>query len=145
MATSSSQVRSGDNEILIDLVSGGPTSSPPVPRFGIVAHVNDVARAFVLALSPHLSIPSGSSFILAANKGVPVDWNDASDVVQALFPEAVQSGMLSLERDQPSIATGMFDVSETESVLGLEFRSFEEAVRSVVGQYIELLEYEMED
>lgn len=114
-----------------------------MPRFSTVVHVNDVARANVLALSPHLSIPSGSSFILAANDGAPADWNAAKDVVRAMFPEALQSGLLMLERDQPSIATGVYDVSETERVLGLGFRSFEEAVRSVVGQYVGLVEDEM--
>ncbi|KAL9620984.1 MAG: hypothetical protein Q9160_004502 [Pyrenula sp. 1 TL-2023] len=144
LASNSSEVRAGSNDVLIDLVTASSRSTPPTPRSSTVVHVNDVARAHVLALSPHLTIPSGSSFILAANQGVSIDWDFARDIVWETFPEAVQNGLLRLERNQPSMRTGMYDVSETERVLGLDFRSFEEAVRSVIGQYVELLEHEME-
>lgn len=144
LASHSSEIRAGSNDILVDLVTASSRSTPSTPHFSTVVHVNDVARAHVLALSPHLTIPSGSSFILAANDGVPIDWDFARNVVWETFPEAVQNGLLRLEINQPSMRTGMYDVSETERVLGLDFRSFEEAVRSVVGQYVELLEHEVE-
>ncbi|KAL9115945.1 MAG: hypothetical protein Q9227_000313 [Pyrenula ochraceoflavens] len=127
------EVRQGSNDILMDLVLGKQTSRP---FMGAVVHLDDVARAHVLALNPALA-DGGDNFILAANGGNSVEWNEATDIASELFPDAVESGILPLGGYQLSTKMA-FDVSNSETKLGIQFKGFDQMVASVVGQYVEL-------
>ncbi|MCJ1411993.1 hypothetical protein MMC19_006085 [Ptychographa xylographoides] len=103
-----------------------------VPRMSGTVHLHDVAKIHVLALDP--KIPGGQSFATIKN----MKWNDNIAFVKREFPDAVKSGKVPVNGDQPTLNVD-FDASNTEKVFGIKFQGYEEATRSVVEQYVSLL------
>jgi hypothetical protein len=70
-----------------------------------------------------------------------VSWVDVEKVVKKLFPMEVETGILPLGGECPDWALH-FDPSKTTARLGVEFHGIEDMVKSLVGQYVELVEKE---
>lgn len=130
----------GSNAIALSIVLG--SESAPGKRPLMVSHLQDVARIEVAALDEGkvaLGAGESKSYLLdggSANNGV--DFDDAKEVVRKAFPEAVESGKLKLGGGIEGAKLNI-DASETVETFG-ELRSYEDAVKSIVGQYLELLE-----
>ena len=133
LVTRKEDVGQGSNDIIVNLVLGKRSTRP---FMGGVVHLDDVAKAHVLALDSTLA-NGGDNFILAANGGDNIEWNDTTEIAREMFPDAVEEGILPLGGYQLSLKTA-FDVSNSEEKLGIRFKDFEDMVASVVGQYVEL-------
>ena len=102
------------------------------PYIGASVHVDDVARAHVRALNV-AAVPGNQSYILSQ----PTRWNDAKGIVRRAFPAAVETRVLVARGNIGSVELPV-DTSLTELVFGFRHISFEEQVKSVVGQFLEL-------
>ena len=100
---------------------------------GAAVHVEDVARAHVAALSPRVVVYGGGGFILSQ----PARWNDAIGVAKRAFPQGFESRTFVDRGDLGTIDLPL-DTAMAERALRFEFLGFEEQVRSVAGQYLEL-------
>jgi hypothetical protein len=104
-----------------------PNASP-----GTVVHVEDVARIHIEALDEK-KITGNANFIAS----VSVQFKDALEIVARLFPEAVQDGRLPLGGKRATLPVTI-DIQETLDIFG-PLKGYEEMIKSVVGQYLELL------
>jgi nucleoside-diphosphate-sugar epimerase len=134
LVTRKEDVHNGSNDVMVDLVLGAKGGRP---RFANTVFVDDVARVEVLALDATLA-KHGDNFIAAGSpSGKSIAWNDVTEAVRRLFPDAVKSGVLPLGGSQESIPVN-YDVSKTEEALGLTFAGLETQTKSLIGQYVEL-------
>lgn len=134
LVTRKEDVHNGSNDVVVDLVLGAKGGRP---RKANTVFVDDVAKVEVLALDPKLA-KNGDNFIAAGSpSGKSIEWNDVTQIVSKLFPDAVKSGILPLGGDQESIPSS-YDVSKTEAAFGFKFAGLETQVESLIGQYVEL-------
>ena len=108
-----------------------PDGSRSGPKPGLAIDIRDVAEVHFAALDQG-KVAGNRSY--GATQGVV--WGDAFAVVERRFPEAVKAGVFR-DLEAPTIPAP-WDASETERVFGMKFRSFEESVGSVAGQWVEL-------
>ena len=134
LATNRASLLTGTRAFAMSIVLGQKTEKPLV---GQAVHVDDVARAHVDALKS--SIPGNRDYILTSDSPEGIEWNDAKTVVEKHFPEAVAEGILSMEGGTPT-RKWRIDAEPTEMAFGWKCQSFEETMRSLVGQYLELVE-----
>ncbi|KAL3475435.1 NAD(P)-binding protein [Aspergillus californicus] len=111
--------------------------SSPFPYVGVPVHVADVARAHVDAVDGDV-VPGNSEYILASDAPQGVNWNeDGRGIVRKWFPEEVARGVFPFEGGLETVRWRL-DASETERVFGWAFTGFEETMRGLAGQYLEL-------
>lgn len=107
------------------------------PYVGVPVHVADVARAHVDAVNGDL-IPGNTEYILSSDTPDGVQWNqDVRQAAEKYFPEAVASGLLPLEGSLQTIKWRI-DAMSTEKAFGWKFTTFEETVKQMLAQYIQL-------
>jgi nucleoside-diphosphate-sugar epimerase len=123
----------GTNALILGAALG---NNNPIPMPGVSVHNEDVARLHVEALKP--SIPAGS-YIASSGGLAGTQWERINDVVSRVFPDAVEKGILPNTGHVSSFVNHV-DYSKTEKVFGWKLQDFESQVKSVVGQYIELVE-----
>lgn len=131
LITSPEGYKTGTNRYVVNLLQGSRTDSPGL---GVTVHVDDCALAHVKALDP--KVKGNQDFILSSSENVVYD--DAIEIVKKWFPDAVESGKLSVDGDLPQTKI-TFDLTATENVLGIKGRSYEDQVKGIVGHYLELL------
>ncbi|RAK95949.1 NAD(P)-binding protein [Aspergillus ibericus CBS 121593] len=125
MQTSAEEVQAGSNGILWGSVMGG------VPLGGITGvHIQDVAEAHVKALDP--KIQDGSKYLLSAPA---TTWRDVARVVLKAYPN-IGAKITEEVEGSPSIPT---DTTKAEVELGMQWRSWEDMVRSVMDQQLGFL------
>ncbi|TVY16702.1 putative uncharacterized oxidoreductase [Lachnellula arida] len=138
----------GDNEMITDpkLISDGTVSAAftqvlggdsgwgAVPSTSI--HPADIARLHVEALDP--KIEGNHSFLAVSEGQRGTRWEEAIEIVNCSFPEAVKKGFLPNNGPATTKRTKV-ESSRTEKVFGFKFQSYEEQVKSVVKQYLGLL------
>ncbi|MCJ1289542.1 hypothetical protein MMC34_001075 [Xylographa carneopallida] len=129
LATSAEGVIKGTNGMMMGQVLGAKSDQP---RMSGTVHLHDVAKVHILALD--LAVKGGQSFAAIKNNV----WNDALRYVKKHFPEAVESGKLPANGDQPTLNID-FDASKTEEAFGFKFQDYEAQTVSVVEQYLSLL------
>jgi len=130
LVTDAKNATEGTNATTVNILlgqAGGPTPSTSV-------YVNDIAKMHVLALDP--KIPGGEMFIGVSDDS-NIRWEDAIEIVKKNFPEAVAKGIFPLGGSNETKKL-IIDNSYTKKVLGVEFASYEEQVKSVAQHYIEL-------
>ena len=130
LASNRADILAGTNGAALGHVLGsniGPTPSASV-------FIDDVARMHVLALDP--KVPGGQLF-LGVSENSNTRWEDALDIVKKHFPKAVENRTFPLSGSNPTRRL-IFDNEYTKKTLGIEFVSFEEQVKSVAEQYLEL-------
>jgi nucleoside-diphosphate-sugar epimerase len=119
----------GSNSVLLGLLLGNQNSWP---SHGNAALVTDVAKVHVLALDP--KVEGGTALITSRS----LVWEDALSVLKTEFSDDVAAGRLSAEGKQPTQQLTI-DGSATEDILGIKFSPYEDLVRQVAGQYVELV------
>lgn len=85
--------------------------------------------------SPRIDTVFGPYFLFAAN-GVIWD-RDPAAIARRYFPEQVDSKTLPLEGSLETIKWRL-DATETENVFGWKMTSFEETMKEVITQYLQL-------
>lgn len=131
LATTRAEILAGTNGAALGHVVGSGTgrTTPSTSVF-----VDDVARMHVLALDPRVA---GGQFFLGVSEASTTRWEEAFDVVKKHFPEAVEKGTFPLNGENVTKRL-IFDNGYTKKVLGIEFASFEEQVKSVAEHYLAL-------
>lgn len=104
-----------------------------VPYSGNCVLVDDVALVHVLSLDAE-KVPGNRGYIMTTGNML---WEDATKYAQKYYPEAFASSTLSTGGKQPTIEINM-DFSESEKTFGFKFSGFEEQVKQLAGQYLEL-------
>ncbi|KAL6828800.1 NAD(P)-binding protein [Trichoderma sp. SZMC 28015] len=122
-------LRTGSNGVLLSLVTGKRFEFEMV---GNAAYGEDVARAHVVALDPH--VPGNRTYVINRE----IVWNDAITIAKKLYPEAFEDGRLKAGNCPNFVIK--WDISETENELRINLQPLETMIQSVVGQYLELLE-----
>ena len=115
-------------------VLGGDSGWGAVPSTSV--HVQDIARLHVESLDP--KIEGNQSFLAVSEGERGTRWEEAIGIVNRNFPEAVKKGVLPNNGTAATKRTKI-DSSRTEKVFGFKFQSYEEQVKSVVKQYLELV------
>ncbi|KAL8688607.1 MAG: hypothetical protein Q9218_005527 [Villophora microphyllina] len=130
LAVTKAEAMAGTNGTALGHVlgnTGGPTPSTSVP-------VDGVAKMHVHALDPKVA---GEQFFLGVSDRSSTNWEDAFKIVKKYLPEAVEKGVFPLSGSHPTKRL-LFDSEYTKRILGNEFASFEEQIKSVAKQYREL-------
>ena len=138
LVTESKKILSGTNRVAFSPVLG---KKADIANPGTMNHVDDVAKVHVLALRKDVKGAQIQNFGLQSDGIDGAIWGTTVDIVKKHFPEAVKAGILPANGTQPTKRL-RYDVSETEKVLGIKFRSYEDQVVSVTEHYLELLEKE---
>lgn len=130
LAESVAELRVGStNSILLNLLLG---SKNEWPYNGNAILGTDVAKLHVLALDP--KVKGNQSFVAST----PIIWEDAMDVLRTTFSAELEAGRFSVEGKQPTLPIKM-DGTKTEEALGIKFAPYEDQVKQVAEQYLELL------
>ncbi|KAG6008455.1 hypothetical protein E4U21_004477 [Claviceps maximensis] len=128
-----SSITKGTNGILMGPLLG---QTRDFSLTGATVHVSDVAKMHVLALDP--KIKGNQDFLAAAESSI--DWAESFDIVKRRYPEQCAEGIFEMDelaRLPPTVKTSI-DNSRARNVLGIEFKTFEEQVVSVVDHFLEL-------
>ncbi|KAK2598895.1 hypothetical protein QQS21_005637 [Conoideocrella luteorostrata] len=119
------ELDAGTNRIVLATITGKSTHNP-MPAGA--THVDDVAKAHLAGLKEGFS----------GNFGVTKvhDFNDAWIAIQKHFPEAVADGTFK-KGNQPTVPVN-WNAHQTEIDLKFNFKTYEDMVVDVAGQYLEL-------
>ncbi|KHN99773.1 reductase [Metarhizium album ARSEF 1941] len=134
--TEASSIAKGSNSLIM-----GPLLGHARDRLvsGEGVHVDDVARMHVLALDPQVA---GNQDFLAASPGLGgVDWTETFEIVKRRYPKEYADGVFNFDgvADQATPSPpARVDSAKATRVLGIQFKTFEEQVVSVVDHFLEL-------
>ncbi|KAL7931549.1 NAD(P)-binding protein [Trichoderma chlorosporum] len=120
------------NSVLMGLLRGSQTD---VPSNSNSVLVDDAAQIHVLALDP--KIAGNQSFVAASDGLDGMVWEDAIKVVKENFQGAVAQGLLKTTGKQPTLVVRL-DAKKTEDTFGIKFAGFDEQVKSLASQYVEV-------
>jgi nucleoside-diphosphate-sugar epimerase len=123
---------SSTNSVLLGLLRGNQSD---VPSNSNSALVDDVARIHVLALDP--KIPGNQAFVAAADGVNGMVWEDSIKVLEKNVPEAIAQGLVKTTGKQPTLTIPV-DAKKTEETFGFKLAGFDEQVKSLVNQWIEV-------
>ena len=123
----------GTNKTALSQVFGEKTDFPTP---GTMAHVDDIAKVHILSLQDH--VKCGQNFGMQTWAIDGDLWQDTVKFVKKHYPKEVAAGILPANGNRPSKRV-RYDTSATERILGIKFRSYEDAVVSVVDSYLEHL------
>ncbi|PNP41508.1 hypothetical protein TGAMA5MH_06609 [Trichoderma gamsii] len=123
---------SSTNSVLLGLLRGSQTD---VPSNGNSILLDDAARLHVLALDP--KIPGNQAYVAAADGVNGMVWEDGIKVIKENFPEAIEQGLLKTTGKQPTLTLPV-DAKKTEETFGIKFAGFDEQVKSLVNQWIQV-------
>ncbi|KAL4947095.1 hypothetical protein BDW69DRAFT_199905 [Aspergillus filifer] len=123
--SSAEEVQAGSNRILWGTVMGG------VPLGSITGvHIQDVAESHIKALDP--KIKDGSKYLLSAPQ---TSWRDVARIALEAYPN-IGAKITEEVEGFPSLPT---DTTKAEVELGIQWRSWEDIVHSVMGQQLGFL------
>ena len=120
------------NSVLLSLLKGSQSAEP---LMGNVSFVDDVARVHVDALSP--KIEGNQAFVVTSDGIDGAKWEDAIETVRKYFPEALSDGRLKSNGKQRTVVVRV-DARKTEKTFGIRLTSFEDQVKSLVSQYLDV-------
>lgn len=113
----------------------------PLLYVGVPVHVADVARAHVDAVNGSL-IPGNSEYILSSDTSEGIEWDDEiQGICKKYFAQEVDSEELPLQGSLTTIKWRL-DGMSTEKTFGWKFTSFEETMKGLVAQYLQLKQNE---
>ena len=108
------------------------------PAPGCSVHIEDVAAVHVRALDP--KIEGNQDFLAAGPDYSRADWTEALDIAKKLYPKEYADGLFKFDDiPKPPTLIARVDSAKASKVLGIEFKSFEEQIKSAVGHYVELV------
>jgi nucleoside-diphosphate-sugar epimerase len=133
LCTSAADLETGStNSVLLGLLKGSQSNNP---LMGNMSFVDDVAQVQVSALNPN--IKGNQAFVVSSDGINGAKWEDAIEVVQKYFPKALSDGHFKSVGKQPT-AVVRIDAEKTEKTFGIRLSSFEDQVKSLASQYLEL-------
>ncbi|KAJ5455872.1 uncharacterized protein N7458_004136 [Penicillium daleae] len=133
LCTTTADLETGStNSVLLSLLKGSQSDEP---LMGNMSLVDDVAQVHVSALDP--KIEGNQAFVVSSNGINGAMWEDAIEVVKKYFPEALADGRLKSTGKQPT-AVVRVDAGKTEKTFCIHLSSFEDQVKSLASQYLEL-------
>lgn len=113
------------------------SESSPFPYVGVPVNVSDVARAHIDAAT-NSSIPGNTEYILSSDTPDGVVWErDIHALAHKYFQAEIDSGALPLQGSLAAIKWRL-DGTKTEEAFGWKFTNFEETMRQLIAQYLEL-------
>ena len=134
LSTTVSDFKSGStNSVLLGLLQGNQSD---VPFNGNAVFVDDVAQLHVSALSP--TVKGNQAFVATSDGTKGMVWEDGIDLVRKHFPQAIENGRLSAAGKQPTVPV-YIDARKTEETFGFRFAGYEQQIKSLVGQYLEVV------
>ncbi|RHZ70718.1 hypothetical protein CDV55_106133 [Aspergillus turcosus] len=133
LSTTADDLKSGSNSVLLSFLTGNQSDQP---FNGNSAHVDDCAKVHVLALDP--AVKENESFVVSSDGVNGMQWSDAIEVVKRFFPDAVADGRLKTTGKQPTLLLRI-DAQKTEETFGFKLAGYEEQVKSLVGQYLQMV------
>ena len=131
LVTDAEDILAGTNSSAFGHVLGkdvGPTPSTSV-------HVNDIAKVHVLALNP--KVPGGQ-FLIGVSENSNTHWEDSFEVVKRNFATASGKGVFPFGGKNETLKLNV-DNTYTKKLLGIEFQSYQDQVKSVTQHYLDLL------
>ncbi|KAK8932695.1 hypothetical protein H634G_07019 [Metarhizium anisopliae BRIP 53293] len=132
--TEAGSIAKGTNGILIGPLLG---HAGGYPLRGASVHVDDVARIHVLALDP--KVPGNQDFLAAAAEAESVDSARSFEIVKRRYPGEYADGVFKFDGGAEPPATGArVDGTKATRILGVQYKTFEEQVVSVVDHFLEL-------
>lgn len=133
--TEAGSIAKGTNGILVGPLLG---HAGGYPLSGASVHVDDVARMHVLALDP--KVAGNQDFLAAAAEPGSVDAARSFEIVKRRYPGEYADGVFKFDGGAEPSATGarVVDGTKATRVLGVQYKTFEEQVVSVVDHFLEL-------
>ncbi|KAJ6787345.1 hypothetical protein PWT90_06344 [Aphanocladium album] len=106
------------------------------PMSGGSVHIDDVAKLHVMALDASVS----SNELFLASNPVSIEWAESFDIVKRRYPDEYAAGLFKFDSStKPESGPAHIDSSKATKTFGIQFKSFEEQVTSVVDHYLELV------
>ncbi|KAL7941145.1 NAD(P)-binding protein [Trichoderma barbatum] len=124
---------SSTNSVLLGLLRGGQSD---IPSNSNAILIDDAAQIHVSALDP--KIAGNQAFVAAADGIDGMVWEDGINVLKEKFPEAIAKGLVKTTGKQPTL-TIRVDAKKTEETFGIKLAGFDQQVKSLVSQYIEVV------
>ncbi|KAL8707439.1 MAG: hypothetical protein Q9220_007527 [cf. Caloplaca sp. 1 TL-2023] len=109
----------------------------PEPTPGHTVDVDDVAMVHVAALDTS-KVPGNDDFLLNAGALEGIKWNDAKEIIERRFPEAVEKGLFPLKGNSETKVLKA-DATRAEKVFGFKYKEFEDQIVSLVKHYLEAI------
>lgn len=129
-----SSIAKGTNGLVMGPLLGYPL--PGTPN-GLTVHVDDVAKMHVLSLDP--KVEGNQDYLAAGPNFGSIAWADSFAVVKKRYPKEYADGVFKFESvPEPATDAGRVDNSKAVKAFGIQFKSFEEQVVSVVDHFLEL-------
>ncbi|KAK7972686.1 reductase [Apiospora saccharicola] len=126
----------------VDTTRDGEASSSPnrgeIAAVGNAVLCTDVARAHVLALKPE--VKGNQSFVL----NIDAKWEDTVPVAKAHFPNAFESGSFRPGGPEWTTVPLRWDTTKVRDMLGIELATYEDMIKEVAGEYLEMMANERE-
>ncbi|KAM0513622.1 hypothetical protein ACHAPE_007672 [Trichoderma viride] len=122
------------NALLMGFLRGSVAS---FPINGNSVHVEDVAQLHVAGLDS--KIPGNQAYFATSDGIKGTIYEDGIDIIKKHFSEDIAQGRLNTTGKLPTI-TIRIDASKTEETFGMKFIGFEGQVKSVVKQFLEIIQ-----
>lgn len=107
------------------------------PYVGVPVHVRDVAKAHVNAADREL-IPGVVEYLISSDGPDGVVWDrDTVAIATKYFPREVENRILPLEGSLPTVKWRL-DAIKTEQAFGWKMTSFDQTMRELLAQYVQL-------
>ncbi|RFU81043.1 hypothetical protein TARUN_1136 [Trichoderma arundinaceum] len=120
------------NSVLLGILRGAESE---IPFTSNTVLVDDVAQLHVAALDP--KIPGNQAFMATADGLDGMVWEDGIKIIKENFPEAISQGRLKTTGKQPTVVVRV-DTKKTEETFGIQLSGYEQQVKSLVSQYLEV-------
>lgn len=136
-ATSIKELLEGTRTLVMGPVMG---VTSPYPMVGVPVDMVDVARAHVDAMKP--SVPGNAEYVLSSDTPEGVEWDHSLDLAKKFFPnDCGEKKALPLGGSFPT-TKWLLDVSTTEKAFGWKFAPYEQTMKGLMSQYVELFNSE---
>lgn len=125
----------GPNGTLLGPLVGHPQ---PEPTMCCPVHVDDVALMHVRSLDP--AIPGNEDYLSNSHSLENMEWEQSFDIIKKHYPKECAEGIFKVDTtERPKSLKVRIDSTKAEKTFGITFKSFEEQVLSIAGQYLELI------
>lgn len=134
-ATKVEELFRGPNGMLLGPLLGHPQ---PIPTACNPVHVNDVALMHVRSLDP--AIPGNEDYLSNSHSLENMEWEQSFDIIKKYYPKECAEGIFKVDTtERPKTLKVRVDSSKAEKTFGMTFKSFEEQILSIAGQYLEMI------
>lgn len=133
--TEANSISKGTNGLLMGPLLGHVNE---FPQNNTTVHVDDVARMHMLALDP--KIAGDQDFLAAGPDYGIINWIDVYELVRKRYSKQYEEKLFTFNAiAKPPASLTRVDNGKARSKLGVEFKTGEEQVCSVIDHYLELL------